>query len=81
MCSHVHTHLHGLACLCALQDAKYSLQASYLEIYNEGIFDLLNLKARNLPVKWDPAQGFFVPGLKTVVCKDNLAMMEVRRRV
>jgi hypothetical protein len=25
-------------------DTRYSLAASYLEIYNEGIFDLLNLK-------------------------------------
>lgn len=28
-------------------EAKFAITASYLEIYNEGIYDLLNLKARN----------------------------------
>ncbi|GLC40153.1 hypothetical protein PLESTB_000792000 [Pleodorina starrii] len=60
-------------------EAKFSVAASYLEIYNEGIFDLLNLKAKNLPVKWDAALGFFVPGLKQVSCSRIDTMMEVIR--
>ncbi|GAX83449.1 hypothetical protein CEUSTIGMA_g10874.t1 [Chlamydomonas eustigma] len=58
---------------------KYSISANYLEIYNEGIYDLLNLKAKNLPVKWDATQGFYVPGLKTVPCNDLNSMMEIIR--
>ncbi|KAG2487271.1 hypothetical protein HYH03_014112 [Edaphochlamys debaryana] len=60
-------------------DTKYVVMASYLEIYNEGIYDLLNLKAKNLPVKWDAALGFFVPGLKQVTCSKVETMMEVIR--
>jgi hypothetical protein len=48
------------------RDAKYSLKASYLEIYNEGVYDLVNFssKAKSLPVKWDASFGFYVQGLK-----------------
>lgn len=48
------------------RDAKYSLKASYLEIYNEGVRDLVHYspKAKSLPVKWDAAYGFYVQGLK-----------------
>ncbi|GIL53792.1 hypothetical protein Vafri_9425 [Volvox africanus] len=60
-------------------EAKFAVAASYLEIYNEGIYDLLNLKAKNLPVKWDAALGFFVPGLKQVTCNKIDTMMEVIR--
>ncbi|GIL79398.1 hypothetical protein Vretifemale_8687 [Volvox reticuliferus] len=60
-------------------EAKFAITASYLEIYNEGIYDLLNLKAKNLPVKWDAALGFFVPGLKQVTCNKIDTMMEVIR--
>ncbi|GFR52859.1 hypothetical protein Agub_g15486 [Astrephomene gubernaculifera] len=60
-------------------DTKYGVAASYLEIYNEGIYDLLNLKAKNLPVKWDAALGFYVPGLKQVPCTKIDTMMDVIR--
>jgi hypothetical protein len=48
------------------RDAKYSLKASYLEIYNEGVYDLVHFspKAKSLPVKWDASYGFYVQGLK-----------------
>lgn len=61
---------------CALRqvntrrDAKYSLKASYLEIYNEGAYDLVhfNPKAKqSLAVKWDASYGFYVQGLKVRV--------------
>lgn len=67
-------------------DFSYSLKASYLEIYNEGIFDLLTRdvksskkEVRNLPVKWDATQGFYVPGLKSVACADVGSMVNVIR--
>ncbi|KAG2428082.1 hypothetical protein HYH02_014473 [Chlamydomonas schloesseri] len=60
-------------------DMRFSLSASYLEIYNEGIYDLLNLKNKNLPVKWDAALGFFVPGLKQATCNKLDTMMDVIR--
>lgn len=64
------------------KDAKYSLKASYLEIYNEGVYDLVhfNPKAKSLPVKWDASYGFYVQGLKVVPCSQQRTMMEVRRR-
>jgi len=59
---------------CAVQantkrDAKYSLKASYAEIYNEGVYDLVHFspKAKSLPVKWDASYGFYVQGLKVGV--------------
>ena len=67
-------------------DFSYSLKATYLEIYNEGIFDLLTRdvksskkEVKNLPVKWDAGQGFYVPGLKSVACADVGSMMNVIR--
>jgi hypothetical protein len=61
------------------KDAKYNLKASYLEIYNEGVFDLVyfNPKAKSLPVKWDATYGFYVQGLKVVPCSQQRTMMEV----
>lgn len=63
------------------KDAKYSLKASYLEIYNEGVYDLVhfNPKAKSLPVKWDASYGFYVQGLKVVPCSQQRTMMEVIR--
>ena len=42
------------------RDARFSLRASYVEIYNEGVYDLVHFQRRSLPVKWDPAYGFYV---------------------
>ncbi|GFH33785.1 kinesin-like protein, partial [Haematococcus lacustris] len=73
-------------------DAQFSLSASYLEIYNEGVFDLLTPRAaggeglaggravnaaKDLPLKWDAQQGFHVPGLKLVQCPQISKMIEV----
>ena len=48
------------------RDAKYTLKASYSEIYNEGVYDLVHFspKGKSLPVKWDASYGFYVQGLK-----------------
>lgn len=44
------------------------VNASCLEVYKEGIYDLLNITDKQLPLKWDPEGGFSVQGLTTVPC-------------
>ncbi|KAJ7387312.1 Kinesin- protein 12 [Desmophyllum pertusum] len=46
-------------------DVEYTLKASYLEVYNEKVQDLLNpSKARDsLPVRWARDRGFYVENL------------------
>jgi hypothetical protein len=61
------------------KDAKYSLKASYVEIYNEGVYDLIHFQQKTLPVKWDATYGFYVQGLKVVPCGQARTMMEVIR--
>lgn len=39
---------------------KYSIKASFTEIYNEQIRDLLNPNSGVLHCRWNPANGFFV---------------------
>jgi hypothetical protein len=60
---------------------RYALKASYLEIYNEAVFDLIHFDPKaskgGLPVKWDAAHGFYVAGLKVVPCGQMRTMMEV----
>jgi hypothetical protein len=67
-----------------LQRTKYHgqckstiMQASYLEIYNEQVNDLLNPDSTNLRMRWSPSEGFFVEGLFVVECRseDDLKMV------
>ncbi|CAM9351910.1 unnamed protein product, partial [Phaeothamnion confervicola] len=44
-------------------DATYKLRASYSEIYNEHVYDLLNLQKESLQVRYNVKTGFFVQGL------------------
>lgn len=51
---------HLFAAMAKKTDTKYALSASYLEIYNEGIYDLLNLKVGlqgNMPGSWKRGCG------------------------
>lgn len=43
-----------------LEDEKWNLKMSYIEIYNEQIFDLLVEKSDNLQVIEDPDKGVIV---------------------
>ena len=49
-------------------DQKYSIKASFTEIYNEQIKDLLNPSSGVLHCRWNPANGFFVEDLVIVDC-------------
>ncbi|XP_033747896.1 kinesin-like protein KIF12 isoform X6 [Pecten maximus] len=57
-----------------------TLRASYLEIYNEQVVDLLNpVRRRNLQVRWSKNKGFYVENLFVVECEtvdDMMAVLE-----
>eukprot|EP00834_Sanchytrium_tribonematis_P000106 NODE_3_length_80033_cov_0.932970.p22 type:complete len:340 gc:universal NODE_3_length_80033_cov_0.932970:67184-68203(+) len=58
---------------------KKIIRASYLEIYNEQVHDLLNMNGKNLQVRWNKTSGFYVENLFIVQCDlydDALAVME-----
>ena len=46
----------------------WTIGASYYEIYNENVYDLLQWDAIALQVKWDPGQGFHIPELHIQPC-------------
>ncbi|KAG2455162.1 hypothetical protein HYH02_000978 [Chlamydomonas schloesseri] len=45
------------------ETVKYNCRASFLEIYNENIGDLLSPSGHNLPIREDPEKGPYVEGL------------------
>ncbi|KAM6170353.1 kinesin-like protein KIF12 [Rhynchocyon petersi] len=54
------------------------LRASYLEIYNEQVQDLLSLGSpRPLPVRWNKTQGFYVEQLRVVEFGNLETLMEL----
>ncbi|XP_076790948.1 kinesin-like protein KIF12 isoform X4 [Arvicanthis niloticus] len=59
-------------------DSPITLRASYLEIYNEQVWDLLSLGSpRPLPVRWTKARGFYVEQLRVVEFGSLEALMEL----
>ena len=66
---------------------KYSVRASYSEIYNEALYDLLCFDQRQLSLRWDPVNGFHAPDLTLIPCATLYEAQEVvskglrRRRV
>ena len=51
-------------------DVKYIVTASFLEIYNEHVFDLLNPTTKSLQVRWSKDRGFYAENLFKVECED-----------
>lgn len=69
--------------LCAeashMTSGKITLSASYIEIYNEQVLDLLNFNSGRgaLPVRWKADRGFYVENLFVVECEDEEDMLAV----
>ncbi|XP_022248090.1 kinesin-like protein KIF12, partial [Limulus polyphemus] len=49
----------------------FVIHASYLEIYNEHVLDLLNPSPKHLPVRWSKDKGFYAENLFAVECEDE----------
>ncbi|RXG69444.1 Kinesin-like protein KIF12 [Armadillidium vulgare] len=68
--------------LATFEDREFTIKASFLEIYNEKVIDLLNIgtNAKPLQVRWSKkARGFFVENLFAIECyelDDLLAVLE-----
>ncbi|EQC26091.1 hypothetical protein SDRG_16043 [Saprolegnia diclina VS20] len=52
----------------AQTSTKYTLKASYCEIYNEQAYDLLNPASGTLNIRWNDRNGFYVQNLLVVQC-------------
>lgn len=56
---------------------QVTVHASFCEIYNENVFDLLNLSDSALPVRHSKPQGFYVQHLVVVQCDNVNDLIEV----
>ncbi|KAL9648699.1 hypothetical protein ABK040_003637 [Willaertia magna] len=61
----------------ANQEISIKVRASCLEIYQEQVNDLLNLRSTNLPVRWSNKDGFFVEHLFVVECEQLEDLLQV----
>jgi hypothetical protein len=52
-------------------------RASYCEIYNEALYDLLHWTKEQLQVRWDAGKGFHVPDLAIKDCPSINDMLNV----
>ena len=52
-------------------------RASYCEIYNEALYDLLKWSKQQLQVRWDSGKGFYVPDLAVKECSSVEDMLQV----
>jgi kinesin family protein 3/17 len=55
-------------------ETLFSVQCSFLQLYNEQVEDLLTSKRKPLNIRENPQEGVFVEGLKkvSVSCKEEL---------
>ena len=66
--------------------STFTLKASYLEVYNERVQDLLELSSSrdSLVVRWSADRGFYVEDLFCVTCEnvdDLMAVLEEGNRI
>ncbi|CAD8104939.1 unnamed protein product [Paramecium primaurelia] len=52
---------------CSIEDPNVIIKGSYLEIYNEQIFDLLSSSSNSLQIREDPKKGIYVENLNAAV--------------
>ncbi|KAJ1637952.1 P-loop containing nucleoside triphosphate hydrolase protein, partial [Pavlovales sp. CCMP2436] len=50
-------------------ELKFTVRATYLEIYNEQVADLISPAPHPLAVRWSPGGGFYVEDLSVVKCR------------
>ena len=53
-------------------------RASYCEIYNEALYDLLRFSKQQLSVRWDAQRGFHAPDLAVKDCGNVEDLLQVR---
>jgi kinesin family protein 3/17 len=69
---------HVIAAIQTSENRKYVVRASFIEIYNEDVFDLLDMKGDvKKDVKESPQTGVFVKDLKTVPVKSVEEMFKL----
>eukprot|EP00518_Triparma_eleuthera_P015141 CAMPEP_0197572868 /NCGR_PEP_ID=MMETSP1320-20131121/42677_1 /TAXON_ID=91990 /ORGANISM="Bolidomonas sp., Strain RCC2347" /LENGTH=351 /DNA_ID=CAMNT_0043135375 /DNA_START=108 /DNA_END=1160 /DNA_ORIENTATION=- len=56
---------------------EFLLTASYIEIYNEVVMDLLNPSKKSLEIRESPEKGVFIQGVCEVVCKSEKEIMKL----
>ena len=61
----------------AQRQEKFYVKASFLEIYNEQLNDLLEPSSENLHYRWNVQNGFFVEDLTLVECSNVDDMIAV----
>lgn len=61
----------------AQRQEKFYVKASFLEIYNEQLNDLLEPSSENLHYRWNVQNGFFVEDLTLVECSNVDDMVAV----
>lgn len=55
--------------IAELPDLKFTVRATYLEIYNEQVADLISPAPNPLAVRWSQGGGFYVEDLSVVKCR------------
>lgn len=74
------TFSHCRSIICAEKNKRFLLKASYLEIYNECVFDLLSDKRIKLDLKEDAKRGVYVKDLSVIQVNTLDEMKKVMER-
>ena len=70
-------HFPELSLSTITSSSSITIRASFCEIFNENIYDLLNLTGQALSLRYIPNQGFFIAGQVIVTCENAQELMEV----